>query len=90
MRGALAAALLFCIASFIVASFRASLIPETTSNLYDPKRIVLVVPGHDRPKAATAPQGVPVMAVSKHGLTRGRAIFGTLPLRHQSSGNRDA
>lgn len=45
MRRAVYAAVLFCVGTFAVSSFRASLNPDTDFDLYDPKRIVLVVAG---------------------------------------------
>lgn len=44
-KGALAAAVLFCISTFALSSFRASLNPEITFELLNPKRIALIVAG---------------------------------------------
>lgn len=45
MHGALPASVLFCIATFALSSFRASLNPENLFDLLDPKRILLVAAG---------------------------------------------
>lgn len=45
LRGAGAAALLFCISTFALSAFRASLNPDEVFDLYNPKRIVLIAAG---------------------------------------------
>lgn len=45
MHGALHAAALFCVSTFALSSFRASLNPENVFDLLDPKRIVLILAG---------------------------------------------
>lgn len=45
LRSAGAAALLFCISTFALSAFRASLNPDEVFDLYNPKRIVLIAAG---------------------------------------------
>lgn len=45
LQGATSAAVLFCVTTFVISSFRASLNPETTFALLDAKRIALIVAG---------------------------------------------
>lgn len=45
MHGALHAAALFCVSTFALSSFRASLNPETVFDLLEPKRIALILAG---------------------------------------------
>ena len=44
-RSAALAALIFCVSTFCVSAFRASLNPDEVFDLYNPKRIVLIVAG---------------------------------------------
>lgn len=45
LHGALVAAIVFCVSTYLISSFRASLNPENTFEWLDPKRIVLIASG---------------------------------------------